>query len=124
MPGKPDESLLIKAVRYTDDGLKMPPKGKLPAAVIADLEAWVAMGRPTRDGATAATPGGHVVGGDRSQTAAAGGACSRSRRRRSARSKDAAWSDHPVDRFLLARLERAGLTPAAPADRAHARSGG
>src|SRR5262245_29810000 len=27
--GQPDESLLIKAVSYTDDDLKMPPKGKL-----------------------------------------------------------------------------------------------
>src|SRR5437763_8018692 len=28
VPGKPDESRLIKAVRYVDDDLKMPPKGK------------------------------------------------------------------------------------------------
>src|SRR5438477_11505884 len=39
--GKPEESLLIKAILYGDPELKMPPKGKLPAAVIADLEAWV-----------------------------------------------------------------------------------
>src|SRR3954469_19190419 len=31
-PGKPETSLLIKAIRYDDDSLKMPPKGKLPAA--------------------------------------------------------------------------------------------
>ena len=52
--GKPDESLLIKAIRYEDDSLKMPPKGKLPAAVIADLETWIKNGasdpreKPTR----------------------------------------------------------------------------
>ena len=34
--------------------------------------------------------------------------------------KNAAWSAHPVDRFILAGLERAGLRPAEPADRAHA----
>src|SRR4051794_14612656 len=44
VPGKPDDSLLVKAVRYTHEGLKMPPKGKLPDAVIADLEAWVKAG--------------------------------------------------------------------------------
>src|SRR5579863_8801932 len=45
-PGDLDASLLISAVRYTDDSVKMPPKGKLPAAAIADLEAWVKMGAP------------------------------------------------------------------------------
>src|ERR1022692_410961 len=45
-PGDPDKSLLIKAVRYTDPELKMPKKGKLPAALIADLETWVKMGAP------------------------------------------------------------------------------
>ena len=42
--GKPGESLLIKAIRYEDDSLKMPPKGKLPAEVIADLETWIKNG--------------------------------------------------------------------------------
>ena len=40
----PDESLLIKALRYTDDAVKMPPKGKLPESVIADFEEWVKRG--------------------------------------------------------------------------------
>ena len=44
VPGKPAESLLIQAVRYTNDAVQMPPKGKLPAAVIADLEEWVQRG--------------------------------------------------------------------------------
>ena len=43
-PGKPDESLLIQAVRYDDELTRMPPKGKLPAAAIAALEAWVKSG--------------------------------------------------------------------------------
>src|SRR5688572_21223677 len=29
VPGKPDESLLIKAIRYHDENLQMPPKGKM-----------------------------------------------------------------------------------------------
>jgi hypothetical protein len=45
VPGKPDLSLLIKAVRYADD-LQMPPKGRLPEAVVADLVRWVEMGAP------------------------------------------------------------------------------
>src|SRR5262245_50440788 len=41
VPGKPGQSPLIRAVRYDDPDLKMPPRGKLPDAVIADLEEWV-----------------------------------------------------------------------------------
>src|SRR5205823_11731591 len=45
--GDPDASLLIKAVRYSDSDLQMPPKNKkLPAQEIANLEAWVKMGAP------------------------------------------------------------------------------
>jgi mono/diheme cytochrome c family protein len=47
VPGDPDHSLLIKAVRYTDPDLQMPPKGpQLSPSVIADLETWVKMGAP------------------------------------------------------------------------------
>lgn len=43
VPGKPDESLLIQAVRH-ENGLKMPPDAKLSEAQIADLVAWVKSG--------------------------------------------------------------------------------
>src|SRR5688572_27395430 len=44
--GKPDESILIKAVRRTDADLEMPPDDPLPPAEVALLEKWVAMGAP------------------------------------------------------------------------------
>jgi hypothetical protein len=44
--GKPDESLLIKAIHYNTDGLKMPKNGKLRDADIAVLTRWVDMGLP------------------------------------------------------------------------------
>src|SRR5262249_7359713 len=44
--GDPEASLLIAAVRYQKQDMQMPPKGKLPAALIADLEAWVKLGAP------------------------------------------------------------------------------
>jgi cytochrome c553 len=40
--GDPANSLLLSAMRY--DGLEMPPKGKLPDAVVADFEAWIKAG--------------------------------------------------------------------------------
>ncbi len=53
VPGNPDESPLIRAVRHLEEDFAMPPKKpKLPDAVIADLVAWVRMGAPDpRDGA-------------------------------------------------------------------------
>jgi hypothetical protein len=44
VPGHPEDSVLISALRY--DKFEMPPKAKLPAAVIADFEKWIAMGAP------------------------------------------------------------------------------
>src|SRR5207248_1452264 len=47
VPGDPEQSKLIKAVRYADPDLQMPPKGKkLSEQDIADLVAWVKMGAP------------------------------------------------------------------------------
>src|SRR3954447_19787441 len=44
IPGKPEESRLITALRYTDPHLQMPPSGKLPESVAADFAQWVASG--------------------------------------------------------------------------------
>ncbi len=114
-PGKPDDSLLIKAIRYDDEGLKMPPKGKLPAEVIADFETWVKLGAPDPR--------------DKPAQPTAGDSWAETMRQRAdwwslkpvqqsvvPSPKDAGWSESPVDRFLLAKLEDAGLPPAAPAD--------
>src|SRR5260221_12488680 len=45
-PGKPDESLLVKAVRYKDKDLAMPPKKRLAADEVALFEEWVKLGAP------------------------------------------------------------------------------
>ena len=44
VPKQADESLLIKALRYKDPLLKMPPSGKLPDRVIRDFEIWISNG--------------------------------------------------------------------------------
>ena len=49
VPGSLSESLLVKALHWEDKDLRMPPEkdgGKLPAAVIANFEKWIAMGAP------------------------------------------------------------------------------
>src|SRR5579862_8632820 len=45
VPGDPDKSLLIQAIRQTGT-LKMPQGGKLDASAVTDFEAWVKMGAP------------------------------------------------------------------------------
>jgi hypothetical protein len=49
VPGNPDKSLLIQAIRYHDADTAMPPKkngGKLADSIISNFEKWVAMGAP------------------------------------------------------------------------------
>ena len=54
VPGNPDKSMLIKAVRYLDEDIEMPPKKKLEDSEIADLVEWVRMGAPDPRGGKAA----------------------------------------------------------------------
>ncbi len=44
LPGKPDASILVGAVRYQNVELQMPPRGTLPEATIAAIEKWVQLG--------------------------------------------------------------------------------
>ena len=44
VPGDPDGSLLVKAIRYGDSELRMPPKQKLPGEAIAAIELWIKHG--------------------------------------------------------------------------------
>ncbi len=58
VPGKADESLLLKAVRHVDKDLIMPPVKagpKLSDAIIADLAEWIKAGAPWPQGAAKVT---------------------------------------------------------------------
>jgi len=44
VPGEPEKSLLLRAVAFTHDQLKMPPQGKLSGEEIEDLTSWIKMG--------------------------------------------------------------------------------
>jgi hypothetical protein len=112
--GKPDESLIIRAVRHLD-GLDMPPGGKLPDEAIADLVRWVASGAydPRDAPAKPASAPQSDPAIDRSHWAFQPPKASAPPAVR-----DAAWPVNDVDRFLLAELESRGLRPAAPAPKA------
>ncbi len=46
VPGDPEKSKLIEAVRYQNRDLQMPPKSQLTPAQVRDLEQWVKLGAP------------------------------------------------------------------------------
>ncbi len=99
VPGDPVASLLLKVVRH--QGLKMPPTGKLADNEIASLEKWISAGDPD----------------DYERLRETHWSFQPVRNPQLPDVKNASWSSHPIDRFLLARLEQAGLSPSGPADR-------
>ncbi len=110
VPGRPDDSRLIKAVRYQSDP-KMPPDGKLAAEEIAKLETWISMGAPA-PGDDAAVP----TSGDQSDMARTHWAFQPVVKPALPAVQNAAWPKSPIDSFILARLEAAGLSPSPQAD--------
>ena len=111
VPGDLEKSLLIKAVRYTDPDLQMPPKDKkLSDAQIADLEAWVKMGAPDPRIATAAQKNFKDSAKDH-------WAWQPLQNPVMPEVKNAAWCQTPVDHFIVAKLEAKGLKPNPLADK-------
>ncbi|HZV08084.1 MAG TPA: PSD1 and planctomycete cytochrome C domain-containing protein [Gemmataceae bacterium] len=110
VPGKSGESRLILAVRGGNDEVAaMPPKGpRLSAREIELLRAWIDSG--------AAIPPSERA--DKTGNAANKHWAFQSIRRPVPPNvKDAHWCRNAIDRFILARLEKEGITPAPEADR-------
>ena len=117
VPGNAEKSLLIEALHYTNEDLKMPPKGKLSPSEIADFVSWVKSGAVWPKEAA-------------QKTASAKGAFDLEKRRREHWAwkpvasavkpptvKDTHWPAGGIDRFILAKLEEKKLKPAPAAER-------
>jgi hypothetical protein len=117
VPGDVEASLLARAIRYTDDFSQMPPSGKLPAEQIELLTDWIARGAAGPTDEPPLETAGDVQPFDldarqefwcwQPVTPVAPPAVAA-----------ADWPRSPLDNFILARLEAAGLSPAPDADRA------
>ncbi len=104
IPGKPDESLIVQALRY--DGLEMPPKKRLPEQVVNDFITWVKMGAPDprvdapKSAKKAVTTDKAALWSYQPVT---------NPRVPLVRNKE--WPRHAIDSFVLAKLEAKSLSP-------------
>jgi hypothetical protein len=114
VPGEPEKSRLIIAVRYKNVDLQMPKRGKLPDAVLADLTAWVAMGAPWpgADGTTTTIKKTF----DLDQRKRDHWAWRPVRPVAPPVVRNTSWLSGPIDHFVLAKLEEKGLAPAQDAE--------
>jgi hypothetical protein len=98
-PGKAHESLLIARVSQKDPDLRMPPKDSgvepLSPSQIETLERWIEGGAKYDVHWSFVPPQRPVI----------------------PPVSDYRWAKNPIDRFVLARLDRAGLKPEPEADR-------
>ena len=118
VPGKPEESLLLAAVGYADDRVQMPPDGKLSAAEIKSLSEWVMQGAPwPAAGAPAGAPVARAAPRRITDADRAHWAFQPVHDEAPPEVANEAWPRGAIDRFILARLEAAGLPPVEPADK-------
>lgn len=111
VPQQAEQSLLLKALRY--DEFEMPPKGKLADSVIKDFEAWIAMGAP--DPREAVTD--PLIRSIDFEEGRKHWAFQPVTDPQLPAVRNESWPLDPLDRFILARLESAGLKPVAEANR-------
>ncbi len=103
VPGKPADSLLIRAIEFRD--LEMPPDEKLPDEVIADFRRWISLGAPDPRSRTTAVAEGNV-------TAKAVELWSVAPITDPTVPKvDSLWPKSDADRFILAGLAQRGIQP-------------
>lgn len=132
IPGKPQDSLLLQAVMHTKPDLEMPPKEKLTARDVAVLERWILDRAPWPEAPApkvevAATPGERlgdawtdpknpitrIFGGQRLDLWSLRPVA----RQTPPVVNRTRWVRNPIDQFILARLEHAGLKRSPEADR-------
>lgn len=113
VPGDPESSRLMLAVRHESGLTAMPPDGKLSDAQINDLTEWIRVGAPwpqrerNERSAAAQAPEaavGHWAWQPLSEA-------------QPPSVEDSRWPKGDIDRFVLAKQEESGLSPVGAADR-------
>ena len=99
IPEKPNESLLIKAVRHADSDYEMPPKKQLSPQNIEILAEWVRRGAPDPRKETSSLPDTNWWS------------------LKKLVAPELPKGDHPIDAFIRLRLSKKQLKPTPRADR-------
>jgi hypothetical protein len=115
-PGNLDKSLIIEAVRWQNTDMQMPPKKALPPEQVAALEAWVKAGATWPREAAVKTASERKVF-DLQKRKQQHWCWQPVLESPPPAVKNTEWPRSDIDRFILAKLEEKGLTPAPDADR-------
>jgi hypothetical protein len=109
VPGQPEQSLLVQALRHSDEALSMPPGKRLPDATVNAFADWIRAGAPWPSGTRARGPGREFQA-----------------RRHWAFEPvrvvepppdPSGWATSPIDRFIAAGHRASGVRAVAEADR-------
>jgi hypothetical protein len=112
--GKPEESLLMQAVRRTHIRLKMPPVGPLAKEEVDALEEWIRRGLPWPEKQEQAV---NTTAAKISPEQRAFWSFQPVKKTAPPKVRSGEWARNDIDRFIFAKLEAAKLKPARPADK-------
>lgn len=104
--GDTEPGRLLRALSYTGP-VKMPPTGKLTDREAADIAAWIKLGAPwPKETAVTAGPKDSAFWSFQPV-----------KHQNPPLVRNQRWAQSPIDNFILAKLEAAGLSPAKPASK-------
>jgi hypothetical protein len=116
--GKPEESLLIKAVNHDPIlEIQMPPNVKLPSSVLVDLAEWIKRGAPWPAEETGSNVKRTRTPSDFASIGREHWAFQPLRRPMLPSVSNPGWIQTPIDAFVLSKLDTAAIAPSLPADR-------
>ena len=116
IPGQPETSLLMVAVRYSNDDLQMPPDGKLSDKEIGLLKTWIERGAPGPADDMGATEFSRL--GDQVylfDQASDHWAFQTAKPVAPPKAENPRWNSSAIDRFVFDQLQNNGLAPSSPA---------
>lgn len=113
VPGDVDSSLLVKAIRYRDANLQMPPGGRLPDNEISDFQHWISRGAadPRTTATKFARPTMDITEGKKFWS------FQPLKRPDLPMVQHQQWPTSPIDHFVLAKMEEHGFAPGPDAER-------
>jgi len=115
VPGEPEASLLVEAIRYQNRDLQMPPKNPLPKREVAALEKWIQLGAP--DPRVEEAMAQNVTAGMSLEEGRKFWSFQPVSKPQAPKVLHTSRVKNPIDAFVLSKLEKKGFQPAPPADK-------